>query len=168
MKEELGGERLISAFFLASRQMRLNVTRNFAEYGIAFEQLEVLFLLKHNHEMSVSQIAAELEKDKATVSRSIRFLELRGLVQKKTNTNDKRKLKVTLSNEGIAKLDEVRNCHHELIQALDDSVSPKEQKIFLQILGKIVDIFCEDDGLYWQKINSWNHKSKDIKSKGKN
>ena len=87
MKEELGGERLISAFFLASRQMRLNATRNFAEYGIAFEQLEVLFLLKHNHEMSVSQIAAELEKDKATVSRSIRFLELRGLVQKKTIPN---------------------------------------------------------------------------------
>ncbi len=166
MKEELGSEKLIGALFLASRQMRQKATRDFAEYGVTFEQLEILFLLKHKDEMSISQVAHKLEKDKATISRSIRFLELRGLVQKKLNITDKRKLKITLSNEGRAKLEEVYICHHNLVEVLDHTVNLEEQKIFLQILRKIVDIFCEDNNPCWQKMDNQNFIQKDLDGGG--
>lgn len=58
--------------------------------------------------LAVSEIARRVHVDKAWVSRSLRELEQRGLLERRENPADSRESLVALSPEGLAKLEQVR------------------------------------------------------------
>lgn len=58
--------------------------------------------------LPVSEIARRVHVDKAWVSRSLREMETRGLVERRNNPQDSRHSLIVLSAEGQARLEEVR------------------------------------------------------------
>ena len=140
------GECLIRGLFFALRQLRSDATRKFSEYNIGFEQLEVLFCVigAEKESMSISEIASFLDKDKATISRAVKSLESKGLVLRQTIMEDKRMIQVKLSDQGMAKIMEAKQEKDFFLAKIESSISKTEQKLFLNVLIKILEAMGSD------------------------
>ncbi len=80
-----------------------------ARWGLANTDLRMLNTLDGEMDgLPVSEIARRVHVDKGWVSRSLRALEQRQLVERRADPKDTRQMLVVLSAEGRARLDEVR------------------------------------------------------------
>jgi DNA-binding MarR family transcriptional regulator len=79
-----------------------------ARWGLKNTDLRLLNTLDGENALAVSEIARRVHVDKAWVSRSLRELEARGLVERAPDPTDSRLTLVSLSASGRAILEEVR------------------------------------------------------------
>jgi DNA-binding MarR family transcriptional regulator len=79
-----------------------------ARVGLRNTDLRILNLLDGTHGVSVSEIARRAHVDKAWVSRSLRHLEVSGLVTRSSLKQDSRVNLITLTATGRSKLAQVR------------------------------------------------------------
>jgi DNA-binding MarR family transcriptional regulator len=79
-----------------------------SRWGLSNTDLRLLNILDHSDEISVSEIGRRSHVDKAWVSRSLRDLEKRKLVNRRPHPRDSRVSLVVISSRGQSLLDEVR------------------------------------------------------------
>jgi DNA-binding MarR family transcriptional regulator len=68
--------------------------------GVTMAQCHVLLLIEERGRTSVTELAADLELDKSTLSRTIDSLLAAGLVNRETNADNRRSQHISLTPEG--------------------------------------------------------------------
>lgn len=133
-------EDLIKIFFFTAKQMRICVTKNLKSLDIGFEQAGILFLLQSQGALGVNQIALLFEKDKATISRTIKALEHKNLIEREVTLTDKRSNKIQLSQLGQEKLSQIKDQRNSFAKKMKNAISDEEKEIFIKTLQKILKV----------------------------
>lgn len=121
----------------------VNVTANAIHYrfsaiikphGLAPEQLATMLMIRENPDLTLTQMADRIYKDKTTIARAVDTLEQKGFLVKERDTVDRRAVKVSLTEEGLNVMATVEKIV-EPIKALQRSMfSEEELETFLRML----------------------------------
>ena len=68
--------------------------------GVTFNECHILMEMIGNNEIVMADLTQNLEMDKSIISRSIDLMVTTGLVQRKENTEDRRKKSIMLTESG--------------------------------------------------------------------
>lgn len=106
------------------------------------EQLELtaILLLKvllHEGPLRPSALADALGVDASTVSRQVRHLEDRGLLERTADPDDRRASRLALSEEGRARLEEGAQCRRALVADLLESWSDEDRDRLKTLLTRL-------------------------------
>jgi DNA-binding MarR family transcriptional regulator len=107
------------------------------EFGLTIPEWRILAHLSQVSDVSVREVQARVEMDKAKVTRAVQRLEEAGLVTKAANPDDRRLVRLALTEAGRARMAAlipyVEGYERRLLSVLD----PQEQTAFLAALEKL-------------------------------
>jgi DNA-binding MarR family transcriptional regulator len=103
---------------------------------IEFSALPVLKTLRHHGPMRVSTLATELGLDASTVSRHVRHLEDRGLLERAGDPDDGRASRMTVSELGAACLDEGAGARRAMIAEVLSAWTDSEREQLRTLLHR--------------------------------
>lgn len=121
------------------------------QLGIGFSQFKIMMVLKWNPSIQQKQIADRLGQTEASISRQIKLLQSKDMLNIRISADNKREHITTLTPKGeklTEKSMQILNNYHAPTFAV---LSPKEQQTFLDILNKMHDTVCLDNN------NGFNH-----------
>jgi DNA-binding MarR family transcriptional regulator len=118
---------------------RLYLFDRFSKSGIDItpDMYLVLRCLWENDRQTQQQLADEIYKGKASLTKLITNLESRGLIQRKTHNTDRRNKLVYLTAEGKKLKRKVFPIAMDLIEQAESEFSDKEIKLLQAMLDKI-------------------------------
>lgn len=88
--------------------------------GVTLMQCHTLLAIKDHGPLSMGELAAHLELDKSTVSRSVDILVKEGLVDRKPNPENRRAVTLQLSKPGGIRAEQIHSlCDHYFQSALN-------------------------------------------------
>lgn len=124
------------------------------EYGLSPIQIQLLLFVRFHPEedlRKVAYMAKEFNMTKATISDSLKTLEQKGLVRKKTDLEDARSVTVSLTAKGEKIAHHVENFTGSLDTALGQ-LAPKERETFLLTLMKLSRHLLQDEVLAVERM----------------
>lgn len=138
-------EELIKALFLAAKNIRALFINGLRGFDIGFEQAGILSVLQRNESLSVNEVASIFDKDKATISRAMKALENKRLIERvQESGGDKRMVHVRITDMGREKFSLIDGIIKEMCdRKIENKISQDEQKEFLRILDKILEAIHE-------------------------
>ena len=101
--------------------------------------VRVLKTIEYNAICTANDIAIELDRDKAQVTRLVNTLVELGIVGRKRNPSDKRSQILLILDKGKNLLLRIEAIDHGILQQLGDQVSADELVIFAKIASKMAD-----------------------------
>lgn len=109
-----------------SNRVSQSIAQGYAErFGIGITEWRVIAVLGRDAELSANEVAERTAMDKVAVSRAVARLLERGLLQRDTHGDDRRRSVLALSEAGYAVYDEVvpvaRAYEQRLLAPLDDA-----------------------------------------------
>jgi DNA-binding MarR family transcriptional regulator len=106
----------------------------FASFGTTDAQFNALMILWDYRAQPLKQheLAELLVVNRATAGAVIERLQRNGWVRRKVDAEDRRALRVHLTDEGIAKLKEVRTAYYKLISAALGDIDPETMAAVLR------------------------------------
>ncbi|TXI50959.1 MAG: MarR family transcriptional regulator [Lysobacter sp.] len=109
-----------------SNRVSQSIAQGYAErFGIGITEWRVIAVLGRDTELSANEVAERTAMDKVAVSRAVARLLERGLLQRDTHGDDRRRSVLALSEAGYAVYDEVvpvaRAYEQRLLAPLDDA-----------------------------------------------
>ncbi len=128
--------------YLLNKTLRIfksQITSEFKNQGIelTFEQFVMLRMLYANCDMIQQDLAHVMQKDKSIIVRQMNGLLDEKYVDRLTNTEDKRKKNLTLTNKGIEILEKIKTISNDLSDKLLSGVTESEYEIFKKVMLKI-------------------------------
>jgi|GEM_PF-2267668 len=105
-----------NSFYTYSRLIDYQALAPKSAQSIPKSQLELLYLLLGNSAMSTQEIASSLNISSSAVSQLVDSLTVAGLAQRSTSQNDRRRVSVKLTGDGVR---EAMSCQEALLQRLD-------------------------------------------------
>jgi DNA-binding MarR family transcriptional regulator len=124
------------------------------EYGLSPIQIQLLLFVKFHAEedlRKVAYMAKEFNMTKATISDSLKTLELKGLVRKKTDVEDARSVTISLTAKGEKISHHVSSYTDSLNKALDH-LAPKEREALLPTLMRLSRHLLQDEVLAVERM----------------
>lgn len=110
--------------------------------GITFEQFIILHLLHSNCNIIQQDLANHMQKDKSIIVRQINGLLEKKYVTRITNTDDKRKKNLILTDAGTELLKSMKAIAFEVSEKLLSGVTEDDVEIFRRVLNKISSNGC--------------------------
>jgi DNA-binding MarR family transcriptional regulator len=108
--------------------------------GLTVPQLLVLQQLQAGHELSVSEIARGVNLSQSTVTSMLHRLEAKGLVTRKRNEDDRRKVRICLTREGREQVRDAPGLLQEEFVNRFEMLEPWEQKMLTSSVERIAAI----------------------------
>jgi DNA-binding MarR family transcriptional regulator len=102
-----------------------------------FPAFILLKTVAHLGPLRLSTLAAELDLDASTVSRHVKSLEDRGLLQRTVDPDDRRAFQVALSEEGAARIEAGAQRRRELIGSLLADWSDQDRDDLRRLLHQL-------------------------------
>lgn len=102
-------------------------------------QLELLFVINREQPVSFKRLAETLSLTSGAISQLVEGLETSGLIERKTDSKDRRVQDLSLSKKGQAMFSSIESCHHEMIAEALASLTTSELKTFLTLETKIIN-----------------------------
>ena len=99
-------DKLVSTVTLA-RKMRKSASNNLVDHGMPYGEFEILYSLNNSKTLQPSEIASSLVHEPASVSRLLKNLLNKGLVEYTYDVTDRRKVYVNITNLGKKKYSSV-------------------------------------------------------------
>lgn len=127
------------------RAIDLHSKRLERESGLTGPQLLLLQLIANSGEVTAGVIAREVSLSQATVTSIIDRLERKGLLQRERNTDDKRKVMVSLTTEGKSALEKAPTLMQESFINRFDKLEEWEQSQLLSSLQRLGDMMNASD-----------------------
>ena len=124
------------------------------EYGLSPIQIQLLLFVRFHPEedlRKVAYMAKEFNMTKATISDSLKTLEQKGLVRKKTDVEDARSVTVSLTAKGEKIAGHVSSFTSALDSALGH-LTPKEREALLLTLMRLSRQLLEDETLAVERM----------------
>lgn len=98
----------------------------------------VLLTIGHNGQLEVQTISQAIGRDKSQVSRLIKRLEQKGLIEKDRSPTDGRSTLLRLTEDGQQQLEWITDALSSIIEEILKPLSGTEKEDFAKILSKIV------------------------------
>jgi DNA-binding MarR family transcriptional regulator len=102
--------------------------------GVSFAQCHLLLTLEESGASTVGDLAARLELDPSTLSRTVDGLVKAGLAERREDPENRRRQIVTLSGTGKEKADSINNLCDRYYKRLLGSLPPAEADTLLAAL----------------------------------
>lgn len=113
-------------------------------------ELKVLFTIKHGTQekngMKVSEISQQLHVTPPTVTQIINILEKDGLIERKIDKEDRRAVKIHLTEAGMQVTDQAKEAFSETLSGLIDYLGEEESEHLIQLLTKVYQYFSKKEG----------------------
>ncbi len=145
MDNELG--RWISILY---RYGQSYLSKKMEPYNIGRGQLIILLYLSRNDGLSQQDLTDYIKIDKGCIAKSIKSLEEEGYISRSTDPDDRRAVKVFLTQKARDVLPVVRDTIKSWESVLVSGLTDDERQLAEQILYKMAK-------------NAYNHKDKDIR-----
>jgi DNA-binding MarR family transcriptional regulator len=129
------------AIWRAAERVRLSVGRNLVGEDLDFAGFDVLMTLRRQGEQGGSLTPSELAKDMmlstSAMTNRLDRLEKRGLIARQADPQDRRSLRIVLTQEGFALIERLVVSHVATEAALISALSPAEQEQLKALLAKV-------------------------------
>jgi len=125
---------------LVATTMKTNFTKLLQPaYGVAAEQFATLKIISEDHEVTQTQIAELLGKDKTTVGRSIDSLLKKGLLIREDLQSDKRANRISLTPQAEQILKSAIPMAQKFNEAIKSKLTENEIETFFKVLDTILE-----------------------------
>lgn len=101
------------------------------------EQLILLKFLKDKDGRMQNELAVITERDKASLTRLVRTLERKALVERRSDDKDRRVNRIYLTQKGRQTMEEVVPVLREMIAAVQKDISSDEIAVFIATIKKV-------------------------------
>lgn len=116
------------------------------QLGIGFSQFKLMMVLQKMPHIQQKQIANALNQTEASVSRQIKLLHEKSLLQTTVSPKNRREHITTLTPKGVRYTEEARRILTDYYQPMFANMSDKDQEQMLHHLGTLHDYMCNDKG----------------------
>ncbi|MCP4023097.1 MAG: MarR family transcriptional regulator [Desulfobacteraceae bacterium] len=106
-------------------------------YKVTVSQCHILLTIFEMGEITIVDLATELQIDKSTVSRTIESLVRQGRVKRKVNQADRRYMLITLSKEG-----------EKVVQGINQQNNAFYKKVFETMNSQLEENKCNDSEVF--------------------
>ncbi len=124
----------------ASERLRQGVVANLSRFNLDFAGFDVIMTLRRQGRggsLSPSLLAKEMMLSTSAMTNRLDRLEERGLIERTMDPNDRRGLKIILSEAGFALVDELVVSHVETEERLLAGLTNEERNQLRHLLNKI-------------------------------
>jgi len=105
-------------------------------HHLTVHQFGILLNIYKRGPLTQKEIAQQTSGDEPTTARLMKRLEEKGCIERVVDANDKRKRLVSLSQEGIALLQEILPHAQAVNKKVTEDLSEKEKETLLMLLNK--------------------------------
>lgn len=137
---------------LAEQFRRVRQFMNAIPFKMCISHSEFFLLniiMDRNNDITVSEIAAELEVTPPAVSRSLKSLESRGLIKRETNLINRRNTMVRLTETGQKFLEMSRRQMDVVMQYVEEKMGEERKNqlcLLLEEMTKIIEQYAAEKG----------------------
>lgn len=130
----------------AALYYKITVLQLFKEknFHITPEQFAILFFLSKEDGMYQRQLAKISLKDRPNITRLIDILEESGFVYREADQNNRRILKVFITEKGRKQVEEVYPCLLDINNKATNGITTEELDLLRKVLGKVCENMDED------------------------
>ncbi len=128
--------------FMLRRAHQISVSifdNKMSEIGVTPTQLSILYTINLYPNIDQISLCNRLGIDRSTATVVIRLLEKNGLVTRQTSKEDKRRKTLTLTPEGVKKIEEALKVASSIREGILRPFTPEEAQIFTSLLKKLVN-----------------------------
>ncbi len=130
-------ERLAEIITSLQRCFIQNISRHLARGNVSFPQYLLLGFLEQQEFLTMSDIAKRMGHTTAAATGLVDRLETVGLVQRNHAQDDRRKIRVHITEKGLALVAEIREDMTNNLQEVMGILTDEEQRYWVQIYEKI-------------------------------
>lgn len=127
-------------YYLLSR--RLNGLLAEAGTGITVDQFRLLTMLWKADGITQQQLAAQLGRDRASVTRMVDILEEQGIITRITDKSDLRVNLLYLTKKGRGLEPTAAACAQKALDEMTRNFSPDEEAAFSKLLQRAIENLC--------------------------
>jgi DNA-binding MarR family transcriptional regulator len=132
-------QRLMQSFYRVARCRQAMFQSVLSQYGVTLHQFHLLWHIRSNRQIKVTEISDLMLVSTPTASRMINTLFDMGFVMKKKSHPDRRSTYLELTEKGEEIITKVYRRQMELINVLLEALSEKELDNFLDITESIAE-----------------------------
>jgi len=125
--------------------MRSRFNKFLKPYALTAEQYVILKAINENSQVTPSQLADILGKDKTTITRMIETLVKNDFIHRKRHQHDRRSHTLIFSSKSTAIMAEIIPKTDEVIGKMRKKFQPQELTCFLSVLSELRSIDCLED-----------------------
>lgn len=125
------------AFLRATADVQLALDTHFARYGLSMGKFTLLMQLSQVDGLTPSECAARSRVTRATITGLLDGLERDGLVERRSDPDDRRMLRVHLTDKGHTLLNQMLPDHFCRTTGLMAHLSSSEKKTLIKLLEKV-------------------------------
>lgn len=111
--------------------------QNMAETGFAWNQYQVLKNIAPSEALTLSEISSRCRKENSNVTQLIDFLEGKGIVQRIHDKNDRRVIRVELTEMGALIREKTISSHEAFLQALYRDIDNEKLLALMELIDFI-------------------------------
>ncbi len=130
-----------------ARLMRRSFDARARGIGVTRPQWGVLSVLSHNEGINQGGLADILEVEPITLCRMVDRLQDAALIERRRDPGDRRAWNLYLSDEGRARIEELRPLSEEMLAVAMDGVSNDEREVLARALHKIRDNILKQEAI---------------------
>ncbi|GAA1732732.1 MarR family transcriptional regulator [Aeromicrobium alkaliterrae] len=112
-------DQLCFALYAASRRLTTAYRTTLTELGLTYPQYLALMVLWESDGVTLSELGERLSLDSGTLSPLVKRLQVQGLVERRSSTEDERRVHVHLTDTGRAMSAEVGRLQQCVVDAID-------------------------------------------------
>lgn len=120
-----------------ARNIRKIKNLEMAEYGLRSSHISCLYYLYKTDNMTATELCEKCEEDKATISRSIDFLEENGYIASQSKNTKKYKSPISLSEKGKTAGKEIADKIDRVLDEISSELTEGERTEFYRCLTVI-------------------------------
>lgn len=105
--------------------------------NIAPSHGDIFFVLFKHSELTMTEIANKINRDRSTVTTLVKKLMKLGYLTEKTNPEDRRSSIIFLTQKGKGLKDDFKEISKKLYQIEYEGITKEEKELFLKLLNKI-------------------------------
>ena len=134
-------EAVMAATIRVGRRLRQHLPGDEVE----FTSLALLKMVDHAGPIRLTALAAALDLDASTVSRQVRALEERGLIERTTDPDDGRASRLAVTDGGRRSLEDGARRRRELIGEVIADWSDEDRETLRVLLHRLADAFTPQE-----------------------
>lgn len=124
-----------------TRKLWLNYIRRMtAEAGVPDSYRMILMFLLRNPGTSQKELAQYCNITTASISQTVKEMQLTGYLTKETDAKDQRFVKLFLTDKGEAAAGAIRRKFQEADRIITDKLTPERRDLFIQMLHELAEI----------------------------
>jgi DNA-binding MarR family transcriptional regulator len=132
-------QRLMQNLYRIARCRQAMFQDVLAQYGVTLHQFHLLFHIKSDGKVKVTELSDKMLVSMPTASRMINTLCELKLVSKKKDASDRRSTYLELTGKGEEILEQIHKQQMEMIARAIASVSEEDMEIFLKVTESVAD-----------------------------